>query len=274
LERAAAAGLIMPVRKEVFVVAGSPDSVWRPLMAAWLAAGPDSFASHRAAAGLHGLPGVLPGWVELTVPLRRPLRLEGVTCHATTVVMPGDVIEAGGLRVTSVSRTIVDMAGRISPHLLRKVVEFACRRRLCTLEELSQRLVHLGGRGRRGTVALRRVLDDQVSGESELEVRWLRMLSTAGLAPPALQHQVVASGRVLILDLAWPEKRVGVEVDGWEPHRDRSAWDHDHDKANAYLEAGWRVLFVTSNTRPADVVRQLRRLISRQPATTWRRGAT
>jgi very-short-patch-repair endonuclease len=66
---------------------------------------------------------------------------------------------------------------------------------------------------------------------------------------------------------------VGIEVDGWEPHRARSIWDHDHDKANAFLEAGWRVLCVTSNSRPSEVVRQLRLFISRQAASTWRANA-
>lgn len=64
--------------------------------------------------------------------------------------------------------------------------------------------------------------------------------------------------------------RRGVYVVGWSVHRHRSAWDHDHDKANAYVEAGWRVLFLTSNTAPGDVVRQLRRLISENAANRWR----
>ncbi len=270
LERAVERGLLVAVRREVLAVAGAPSSVWRPLMAAYLATSPGIFASHRAAAGLHGFPGILRGAVELTVPSRRPVRLEGARCHTTTVVIAGDVTEACGLRVSSASRTIVDLAGQLSPHLLRRIVELACRRRLCTLDELSVRLEQLGGRGRPGTVRLRRVLDDQVGGDSDLEARWLRTLAAADLEPPALQHQVVAAGRVLILDLAWPEQRVGVEVDGWEPHRDRSVWDHDHDKANAYLEAGWRVLFVTSNSRPREVVRQLRLFMSRQAASSWR----
>jgi hypothetical protein len=47
-------------------------------------------------------------------------------------------------------------------------------------------------------------------------------------------------------------------------------WDRDHDKVNAYAEAGWTVLFVTSRTPPADVARQLRQFISRSRATPWR----
>lgn len=66
---------------------------------------------------------------------------------------------------------------------------------------------------------------------------------------------------MLLVDFAWPEHRVGMEVDGWEPHRERSSFDRDHDKTNAYAEAGWTVLFVTSRTWPEDVFRQLRRFL-------------
>ena len=98
--------------------------------------------------------------------------------------------------------------------------------------------------------------------DSGLEARWLRILRRAGLAPPAFQHQVATGDRVLVMDFAWPFHRVGIEVDGWQPHRHRSAWDRDHDKINAYLEAGWRVLFVTSNTSANRTIRQLRAFLS------------
>ncbi len=169
--------------------------------------------------------------------------------------------------------TLLDLAGGVSPPLLARMVDFACRRRLCTLRDLERCLDEVGGPGRPGTALLRQVLADRVGGDSDLEARWLRMLQRAGIRPTSVQHQVVVGGRVLILDLAWPEHRVGIEVDGWDHHRDRSVWDHDHDKFNAYLEAGWRVLFVTSNTPPGDVVRQLRSFISQNRASSWHPSA-
>ena len=273
LKRDVARGLLDPVRRGVYAVAGAPRSPWQQLMAACLAGGPEVVASHRSAAGLHGFPGVLPGAVELTVPEGRPPRLAGVLCHSSALEA-GDVVAAAGFRATSPARTIVDMAGRTSPYLLSKFVDHCLQRRLCTSNDLRQRLEQLGGRGRPGTARLRRVLVDRTGGDSGLEATWMRILSRAGLAPPAVQHQVVTGSRVLLLDFAWPEQRVGVEVDGWEPHRHRSAWDHDHDKINAYLEVGWQVLFVTSNTPPRDVIRQLRSLISRERATCWPPSAT
>jgi very-short-patch-repair endonuclease len=166
-----------------------------------------------------------------------------------------------GIPVTCPARTIVDLATELPAPRIGALVDHARRRGQCSPLELEEALLRLGGPGRAGTAALRRALSDRVAGDSDLEARWLRTLSRAGLRPPAIQHQVVAGGGVLLLDFAWPDRRVGVEVDGWEPHRHRSAWDHDHDKINAYLEAGWRVLFVTSNSRRPDVIRQLRSFI-------------
>ena len=261
LRRALAAGMLTPVRRGVHKVAGAPSSTWQPLLAACLATGPGVVASHRAAAGLHRFPGFVEGKVEITSLTGRAPRLAGARCHATGVFESHERQWVLSLPVTCPARTIVDLAGELSAHRIGALVDHARRRGQCSPTEIDQALLRLGGPGRAGTAALRRALADRVAGDSDLEARWLRTLSRAGLTPPAFQHQVVTGGRVLLLDFAWPEQRVGVEVDGWEPHRQRSAWDHDHDKINAYLEAGWRVLFVTSNSRPRDVLRQLNAFI-------------
>ena len=261
LRRAIEHRLLVPVRQGVYSIAGTPPSTWQPLRAACLAAGPHVVASHRSAGELHVRPGFLPGAVEVTSLFGRPLRLTGVSAHATSALGPEDVVGIGGIPTTSVVRTVVDVAAETSPSLLATVVDFVVARRLCAPADVECRLAQLGGRGRSGTAQLRRVLEDRIGGDSGLEARWLRVLRRADLPPPVLQHQVVVGHRVLVLDLAWPEVGVGMEVDGWQAHGSRSAWDHDHDKINAYLEQGWRVLFVTSNTPEAATVRQLRSLI-------------
>jgi very-short-patch-repair endonuclease len=261
-KRALHSGLLTPVRRGVHKVAGVPASVWQPLMSVCLAAGPAVVASHRAAAGLYGFPSILAGAAEVTAMGAKTPRLAGVRAHQTGVFAPEHRHLILGIPVTSPARTIVDLAGQVSPYLLDRAVEHVLRRSLCTADELVQAFRQLAGQGRRGTVALRIALDDRLEVDSGLEARWLRVLTRAGMRPPALQHQVVVARRVLIMDFAWPAHRVGIEVDGWEPHRHRSAWDRDHNKINAYLEAGWQVLFVTSNTPETDTIRQLRSFIS------------
>ena len=258
LERTVERGLLVPFRRGVLALPGAPEDVWRPLMGAYLASDrQDVAASHRAAGGLLGLPGILPGAVELTAFGGRRLELAGALCHTTAGEIEADTTRIGAFRSTNAARTIVDLAGDLSPLLLERVVAHACRQRLCSGRDLDRMLLRRGGRGRAGTAQLRSILADRAGGDSGLEDRWLRILTAAGLRPPARQHQIVVGGRVLVLDFAWPAFKVGLEVDGWAVHRERHVWDRDHDKVNAYLEAGWRVLFVTSRTRPGDVLRQL-----------------
>ena len=265
LRRALRAGLLIPARRGVHKVSGVPSSSWQSLMAVCLAAGPPSVASHYAAADLHGFPGILPGALEITAFGARTPHLCGVRSHASGLYRPQDRQTVLGIPTTSPARTVVDLAGRLSPFLLERAVEHVLRRSLCTSGELALSFGWLGGRGRPGTLALRRLLEDRLEVDSALETRWLRALRGAGVPPPAFQHQVVVDQRVLLLDFAWPGQRVGVEVDGWEPHRHRSAWDHDHDKVNAYQEAGWRVLFVTSNTSETKTIRQLKAFLAENP---------
>lgn len=263
LNRAVEAGLLTTVRRGVYRVRGVPCDVWEALAAACLAGAPGTVASHRAAAGLHRFPGILPGAVEVSTGRGAKRALTGVRCHSSVApLLPGDVRMVRNIPTVSPARTIVDLAPVLDARLLARIVDHAGRHAMCSPSEVGAVLARVGGPGRSGTATLRGLIADRVEGDSELEATWLRRLRRAGLDPPALQHQVVVRRRVLILDLAWPQRGVGVEVDGWEPHGTRSAWDHDHDKANGYAEAGWKVLFVTSRTPVADVVRQLRQFLS------------
>jgi very-short-patch-repair endonuclease len=261
IRRAVDRGLLALVRRRVYRVNGVPDDVWQPVMAACLAGIPAAVASHRAAAGLHGFPGVRPGAVEVTAPRSARRALTGVRCHSSGALDPDDVMVVRNVPASSPARTIVDLAPAVDVRLLGRIVDDADRRGLCSPWDVESTLARVGGRGRAGSAALRALLADRVVADSGLETTWLRRLTRCGLRPPALQHQVVVRSRVLVVDMAWPDRRVGVEVDGWDPHRTRSAWDRDHDKANAYAEAGWRVLFVTSRTSTADAARQLRRFL-------------
>lgn len=261
LTRALDGALLVRVRRQVYLVEGVPPSVWQPVMAACLAGAPYAFASHRAAAGLYRLPGIVPGAVEVLTARESRRSLHGSRCHTTLTLSGDDVGLVRNIPVVSPARTIVDLASLLQPRPLATIVEHACRRGLCTAHDLLAALAKTGGRGRAGCAVLRSVLSDRVQADSALEATWLRRLRHARLRPPALQHQVVVGSRVLLVDFAWPEQRVGMEVDGWEPHRERSSFDRDHDKSNAYAEAGWTVLFVTSRTSPQDVFRQLRRFL-------------
>jgi very-short-patch-repair endonuclease len=79
-------------------------------------------------------------------------------------------------------------------------------------------------------------------------------LSEAGLPEPARQLSTVASGRRYRIDLAYPDHRLAIELDGWSHHRTRSAFDNDRARGNQLELAGWTVLRFTSKATRCDVV--------------------
>ena len=69
-----------------------------------------------------------------------------------------------------------------------------------------------------------------------------------------------------MLDIAFPELRFVVEVDGWAHHVDREAFENDRARKRALVADGWTVVEVTWHDleqRPSEVVDQIRRVLAR-----------
>ena len=265
--RAVIAGLLVPVRRDVFALAGTPPSAGQPLMAACLAAGPDAVASHRSAAWLHRVPDALPDDLDVTVPGGPPPRLHGVAGHSPRRLDAAEIVRADGIPATSAARTVVDLSAMYSAFRLARALDHVLRTHRCRLDEVRASFDRVAGRGRAGTAALRRLLEEREEGlkpgDSDLEVKVVRALRRAGLPPPVQGHQVVVGRRVFVLDLAWPPARLGIEVDGFAPHATRTAFDRDRERGMVLLAAGWRIVQVTSTSDLAAVARTVRSLLSR-----------
>jgi len=101
---------------------------------------------------------------------------------------------------------------------------------------------------------LRRRLTGYEPGDSDLEVRFARAMVAGGLPEPVQQYRVNAGTRRCRIDLAYPELKLAIEIDGWEHHRTRSAFDDDRVRANDLVVAGWNVLRFTSTMTDAHAV--------------------
>jgi len=262
-KRAMAAGLLAPVRRRVLRVVGAPRSPREDLMAACLAAGPGSVACRRSAAVLHGLPVSAPVRPEIVCADLLADELEGTGCHRTRRLPAEHCTSVDQVPCTTIERTIIDLAATTSRYALAGLLADADRRRLCRPVDVELALCQISTRGRKGVALLREVLADHVGGSSGLEATWLRHVRAAGLPPPELQYQLVLGGKVLLLDAAWPAERVALEIDGWDPHRNRVAFDTDAGRGNQLLDAGWRVVHATSRSEPGIVTGQLHRLLER-----------
>jgi very-short-patch-repair endonuclease len=166
--------------------------------------------------------------------------------------------------VTAVPRTLLDMAAAIPFEWLEKMVERSEELRLFDLravEELLGRTVgHHGHKRLRRAIALYKPTSFTRSG---LEKRWLQLVLAAGLPQPRTNY--VEEG--FELDCYWPEYRFAVELDVFETHGTRAAFERDRRRQEDLLLAGIASTRVTGprlEQEPDEVVRRVARLLKQR----------
>ncbi len=250
-----------PVHRGVYRIAGSVPTWHQQVMAACLAAGSDAVASHRTAATLWSIPGIEPQ-LELTVPERRRVVLTGVTFHRASVVSASDRRRMGAIPVTSVTRTLIDLAATLDKDRLEATLDHCLAVRALTVRQLARRLEDMGRNGRKGTGHLAALLADRPSAarlpESQFEVRLLRLLREQKIPAPRCQHAVrLPSGRRVYLDFAYPHARLAIEADSYRYHSSLRDWSLDRIRNNELVAIGWRILPITFHelsTKPEIVI--------------------
>lgn len=100
----------------------------------------------------------------------------------------------------------------------------------------------------------------------------LSLLGRAGLVGwVANFEQVIITGRRVVIDVAFPDVRLAIEVDGWAHHVDRARFVGDRVRKRALVAEGWTVIEVTWDdlmNRPDEVVAEIRRILLRLSAGT------
>lgn len=253
------------VRHRVLALGGSPVTWEQSVLAAVLAAGAHAVASHDTAAELWELPDL--GTRDIEVSTDRPswVRQPGARSHRTSTFLREEHTIRRGIPVTTVARTVVDVSGRHSVPQLGAAVDHSLRKEKMRLDSLRRCVAELaaapGRRLSRVHSVLAKRLPGYDPGESDLEMRVLRAIVGAELPEPQQQYRVTLAGRRCRIDLAYPDLKVAIEVDGWEHHRTRTAFDGDRARENDLVAAGWRVLRFTSQSEPAQIARVVAALI-------------
>jgi very-short-patch-repair endonuclease len=217
-------------------------------MAAVLAGGPGTVLSHRSAAALWGLRE--SAVVEITT-LRR-VRRPGIRAHGNALERD-EVTVRDGIPVTTVARTLLDLAAVLAPDDLHHAINEAEYRGLSDLTPLGA-LVARHPR-RRGIATLKRLLRDQdfdVSRE-KLERDFLAFLDGHGLPRPRRNHVVEG----YTCDCVWPQQRLVVELDGAAAHRTVKRFHEDRLRDRRLTVAGWTPLRVTARQLNAELARDL-----------------
>jgi very-short-patch-repair endonuclease len=220
IKRRARRGALHRVHRGVYRVGHRAPSTEAHCLAAVLACGEGAVLSGQAAAFVFGLVKGRPPRPEVTAVAWR--RVAGVITHRARHLDPRDVTSYRFIPITTVARTVLDLAGSLSLGELARACHEADVRYRVGAAEVDAALA------RRPNVPGAGKLHEVFHGDarvtlSKLERDFLAVLRSAGLPLPETNRLV--GGRYV--DCRWPEHQLIVELDGYRFHRSRHAWEQD-----------------------------------------------
>jgi very-short-patch-repair endonuclease len=207
------------------------------------AGGPRAVLSHATAARLHGI-GIdarrADTAVHLTVVATHRYSRTGLIVHRARALDPAEHHRLHGLPVTSLARTVLDLAPVLGETTLAAIIDRALTRTSATkLREAVARHP-----GRPGTARVAALLDParpSADTWSAAERRLLTLIRRAELPTPEAN---VSLGRYTP-DLLWRAERVVVEYDSDEFHSGPAAVRWDTARHNELTAMGFAVLHFT-----------------------------
>jgi very-short-patch-repair endonuclease len=261
------AGRLHRVHFGVYAV-GRPDlSVHGEFLAAVLAVGPGALLSHHSAGWLWGLRSGSPKPIHVTTMVsRHHAAPKGVMRHRVRNLAEGDRALVMGIPVTSVARTMLDLAWKLRGDQLGRVLTQAEDLRLLDLGELHS--VTERNRGHHGAKRLRHglaIYERPSWSRSDFERRFVAHLVAAGLPRPATGWNEVGYE----LDVCWPERRLAVELDAFETHGNRASFEEDRDRDLVFALAGIETTRVSERQfrrEPDAITAKLAKLLARRAA--------
>jgi Transcriptional regulator, AbiEi antitoxin len=245
--RLASHDVLRRVRPGVYRLLGAGPSRAQDIVAARLWAGEKAFASHRTGAEIHLLPGGAPPLIEITT--NGSVRPCDVLVHRRATWPDGDVTMVGDIRVSTIPRTLLDLASVVSIGTLARALDAALHRGV-SLDAVSRRLEATAVQGRNGTANLRRLIEERVNErspvESPLERDFLSFVRERNMPEPVAQYPVFVEGHLVArLDFAYPELKIGIELDGYAFHSDRQSFERDRRRLTELVNEGWLLLVFT-----------------------------
>jgi predicted transcriptional regulator of viral defense system/very-short-patch-repair endonuclease len=263
ISHAAASGRLHRTHRGVYAVGHTQLTAHGHQLAAVLACGREAVLSHGSAAWLWDLSPTRPSTPHVTVPHRGHGRRSIRVHHA-----PGLAATDRGLResipVTSIARTLLDLAAVASRQRIERLVEAAERSRALDLRHIEPLLSRAGGH--RGAARLRSALalyNEPEPTRSDWEGAFLDLVRAASLPPPAVNARINGYE----VDFLWRAELLVVELDSWGFHRTRAAFERDRLRDDDLRVAGVEVVRLTwrrMQNEPDVVTDRLRRMLARR----------
>lgn len=246
----------------IFVAADVDPGPLTMAAASLLPFGPDAHASHATAARVWGLPTpVLPD-EHVTVTDRRQRRSRaGIRCHWSKRCA---VVTVGGVRVSSLLQTFVELATLI--HLVDLVVvgDHLVRRRDITVGALLDFCVTSKHAGAGRALEAARFVRSRV--DSAMETRSRMLIVLAGLPEPEVNPTILADDGFTVRrhDLCYWKSRTLIEYDGRQHVERVQQWEQDVDRRAGMDDDEWRTIVLIARhiyRTPGDTLARIHRIL-------------
>lgn len=265
VSRAVDSGRLHRIYRGVYAVGRRDLSQHGECLAAVLAIGPGALLSYYSAGWLWGLWNGEPAPFEVTavVPRHHPAP-KGVVRHRARNLVGEDRELLLGIPVTSLARTLLDLAWKLRADQLSRALSRAEELRLFDLDAIHAVIDR--NRGHHGAKRLRSALETYEPAfysRSEFERHFVAYLIASGLPRPATGWNELGYE----LDVYWPELRFGVELDAWETHGTHQAFESDHERDLAFALADIETIRVSERQfrrAPDQIVANVARLLDRR----------
>ncbi|MEO5722816.1 MAG: DUF559 domain-containing protein [Ilumatobacteraceae bacterium] len=211
----------------------------------WL--GPNAALFGHSAAAWWGLDGFEREPVQFVVPRKQRFVPSRMELHTTSVRLRRDQLVHDGLRCTSVTRTIIDLAATgVSARAIEAAIDSGIRARRTSMPTLSKQITRRSSQHAHGVRLLRELLLDS-GGESYLERRFLRLMREHNIARPTCQVIHRSGGRTVArVDFQFPGTKLVVEVSGRLGHTSDGDRASDARRRNFLQREGFTVVEFTT----------------------------
>jgi very-short-patch-repair endonuclease len=215
------------------------------LLAAVMACGPGAVLSHASAAALWNYAG--------------RVKRSGVRVHRSGRLSPDEITVHERIPLTTVARTLLDLADVLPAQALKRAVNEEEYLRLLDMTSLIAAVQN--NPGRRGAKLPRAAQGPPDLTQSDLEQRFLELVARHGLPRPHVNTRIAGYE----VDFAWPDAALIVETDGFAAHGTRKAFVADRLRDRRLRRAGFEVVRLTSDdlAYEAEIVADVEALLSR-----------
>jgi hypothetical protein len=261
VQRRASVGRLRRLYRGVYAVGHARLGREGRWLAAVLACGEGAVLSHVSAAMHWELLQSSAVLIDVTAARGRH-GAKGIRLHRSRLLDARDSTRHLGIPITTIPRTLLDLAATVAAHRLERAIAQAERLRRYDHRKIKDVIARSNGHRGTGALATATAHHDAKWTRNDFEAWFLGLVRDAGLPEPSVNHPLTAPDHPrLVPDFCWPTHRLIVETDGWETHRTRAAFEQDRRRDAALTADGWRVLRFTWREQPAVIQRRLRALL-------------